>query len=134
MAHVVLHLQVDPPYDNNVSVLIARSNVSTLNRGPLPDAPDGTYEDPAYKAGDIPEGVYQDPATATTTDSTYLQPGQMTGDTSTADADEPEQNKMDVNENNNHNSVLPPAEEAPSTPANADVTDDASQDNENKGS
>ena len=131
MAHVVLHLQVDPPYDNNVSVLVARSNVSTLNRGPLPDAPDGTYEYPAYKAGDVPEGFYQDPAT--TTDSTYLQPGQMTGDLSTADADEGEQNKMDVNENDTNSSVLPPPEEAPSTPANADVTDDASQDNENKG-
>ena len=134
MAHAVLHLQVDPPYDNNVSVLIARSNVSTLNRGPLPDAPDGTYEDPAIKAGDIPEGVYQDPATVITTDSTYLQPGQVSGDLSTADADEGEQNKMDVNENDTNSSVLPPAEEAPSTPINADVTDEASQDNDNKGS
>lgn len=136
MATVVI--QIDPPYDNNISVIVARSNVSTVNRGPLPDAPDGDYEKPAPKTDSA--GVYLEPRQLTDTHSDAEDDHEGNTTDVTEDAYLKSGEQMDTDPTYNHTSMIPPAEVAPSTPGGADVTDDAisatepaSQDNENNG-
>ena len=114
----IIVIQIDPPYDNNTSVVVNRNNVSTINRGPLPDAPEPQNNGDTLKTDDT---------------EAYLQPRQLTGNSSTRDADDATANterganvytKQDGpanGETSKHDFVIPPEGDAPPTPRQSDV-------------
>ena len=107
-------IQIDPPYDNNTSVVVNRNNVSTFNRGPLPDAPEPQNNGDVLKTDDT---------------EAYLQPRQLTN--SMRDADDVEigatvnvytqQDGQANGDATKHDSVMPPEGEAPPTPRQSGV-------------
>ena len=109
-------IQIDPPYDNNTSVVVNRNNVSTFNRGPLPDAPEPQNTGDVLKMDDT---------------EAYLQPRQLTGTNSMRGADDVERGatdnvytKQDGQANGDatkHDSVMPPEGDAPPTPRQSGI-------------